>query len=483
MEQSKGRRLILFPVPLPGHVIPMLELANLLHFKGFSITIVHTHFNKLNPSSYPHLTFHLIDEGLSESEASTKDIAHLLTLLDQKCAEPLKECLISLLSDDSKEPVACLITEYRFYFTQSLAESLKLPRLLLRTGGASSLAVYIAFPLMREKGYYPKQDSQLEEPVKEFPPLKVKDLPTIKTKQNPEQFFQMTASRLIDEANASHGVIINTFEDIEGKALIRLRDELSAPIFGVGPFHKPFPTTGSSGPGCTLNLPQDQSCISWLNTQAPNSVIYVGFGSLATISEEQFLELAWGLANSNQPFLWVVRSEFVQGSKWLEALPDKLLETLYGKGHIVKWAPQKAVLAHSAVGAFWTHSGWNSTLECISEGVPMICMPCSADQMINARYVSDVWKVGLQLEHGRERGEIEKTIRRLMVEKEGEEIRQNMSNLKEKADLCFKPGGSSYECLEGLVRHILSLEAWKPTANVLQTRTEATMNPLFGLNG
>ncbi|KAL6180409.1 hypothetical protein ACLB2K_047072 [Fragaria x ananassa] len=125
MEQSKGRRLILFPVPLPGHIIPMLELANLLHFKGFSITIVHTHFNKLNPSSYPHLTFHLIDEGLSESEASTKDIAHLLTLLDQKCAEPLKECLINLLSDVSKEPVACLITEYRFYFTQSLAESLK----------------------------------------------------------------------------------------------------------------------------------------------------------------------------------------------------------------------------------------------------------------------------------------------------------------------------------------------------------------------
>ncbi|KAM5572195.1 UDP-glycosyltransferase 76F1-like [Rosa sericea] len=475
MEQSKGRRLILFPVPLQGHVIPMLELANLLHFKGFSITIVHTHFNKLNPSSYPHLTFHLIDEGLSVSEASTKDIAQLVSLLDQKCAEPFKACLVNLLSDVSKEPVACLITEYRFYFTQSLAESFKLPRLLLRTGGASSLAVYIAFPLMREKGYYPKQDSRLEEPVKEFPPLKIKDLPTIKTKQNPEQFFQMTASRLTDEANSSHGVIINTFEDIEGQALIRLCDELSAPIFGVGPFHKPFPTTGSSGSGSSINLPQDQSCISWLNTQAQNSVIYVGFGSLATISEEQFLELAWGLANSNQPFLWVVRSEFVQGSKWLEALPDKFLETLEGKGHIVKWAPQKAVLAHPAVGAFWTHCGWNSTLECISEGVPMICMPCSADQMINARYVSDVWKVGLQLEHGRERGEIEKTIRKLMVDKEGAEIRKNMSNLKEKADLCFRPGGSSYECLEGLVKHILSLEA-----NVLQTQIEAIVSPLIG---
>lgn len=319
-------------------------------------------------------------------------------------------------------------------------------------------------------------DSRLEEPVKGFPPLKVRDLPNIHTK-DPEQYFQMVAGRLRDETEASHGLIINTFEDIEGKALIRIRDEFPVPIFGVGPFHKPFPTTTSSGPGSSVSLPQDQSCISWLNTQAPKSVIYAGFGSLAAISEEQFLELAWGLANSNQPFLWVVRPGFVQGAEWLEALPNGFLEALNGRGHIVKWAPQKAVLAHPAVGAFWTHCGWNSTLECICEGVPMICMPCSADQMMNARYISDVWKVGLQLDHGKERGGIVKTIRKLMVEKEGKEIRNNMSDLTKKADHCFKPGGSSYECLEGLVKHICSLDSI-----VLQTQIEAAVNPSNGLH-
>lgn len=475
MEQSKGRRLILFALPLQGHIVPMLELANLLHFKGFSITVVSTQFNKLNPSSYPHLTFEFIDEGLTESEASTKDLVHLISVLNEKCAQPFKECLVRLLSDVSKEPVACLITDLRFHFTQPLAKSFNLPRLLLRTGGASSLVVYIAFPHLHEKGYLPKQDSQLEEPVKGFPPLKVRDLPNIHTK-DPEQYFQMVAGRLRDETEASHGLIINTFEDIEGKALIRIRDEFPVPIFGVGPFHKPFPTTTSSGPGSSVRLPQDQSCISWLNTQVPKSVIYAGFGSLAAISEEQFLELAWGLANSNQPFLWVVRPGFVQGSEWLETLPNGFLEALNGRGHIVKWAPQKAVLAHPAVGAFWTHCGWNSTLECICEGVPMICMPCSADQMMNARYISDVWKVGLQLDHGKERGGIVKTIRKLMVEKEGEEIRKNMSDLTKKADLCFKPGGSSYECLEGLVKHICSLESV-----VLQTQIEAAVNPSNGL--
>lgn len=132
--------------------------------------------------------------------------------------------------------------------------------------------------------------------------------------------------------------------------------------------------------------------------------------------ETEFLETAWGLANSVQPFLWVVRPGLVHGTEWLEPLPSGFLERMDGRCHIVKWAPQQEVLAHPSVGAFWTHSGWNSTLEGICEEVPMICQPCFSDQKVNARYVSRVWRVGVQLEHGLERGEIERAIRRLMVE-------------------------------------------------------------------
>lgn len=138
-------------------------------------------------------------------------------------------------------------------------------------------------------------------------------------------------------------------------------------------------------------------------------------------------------------------------------LPNKFLEEFNERAYIVKWAPQKEVLAHPSVGAFWTHSGWNSTLESISEGIPMICTPFFSEQMVNARNVRDVWKVGLQLEHGIERGEVERTIRRLMVEKEGEEIKERSLKLMEKANRCLKEGGSSYQSLDGLVNHILSL--------------------------
>ncbi|KAM5556564.1 UDP-glycosyltransferase 76F1 [Rosa sericea] len=452
MEQRKSRRLILFPLPLQGHMNPMLELANILYFKGFSITIIHTNFNSLNPSTHPHFTYHSISDNLSESEAAEKDLLLLLSHLNTKCCEPFRECLATLVSDVSKEPVACLISDPVFDFTQSVAESLKIPRILLRTGSASFTAVISAFPLLEKKGYIPKQDSRLEEPVTEFSPLRVKDLPMINS-SDPERFLKLVHN-LTYETKASYGFIFNTFEDLEQDALATLRKEFHIPIFPIGPFHKCVPATTST----SSLLSQDRSCISWLNTQAPKSVIYVSFGSIATINKAQFLEIALGLANSKQPFLWVVRHRLVHGSDWLEPLPGGFLETLNGRGHIVKWAPQKEVLAHQAVGVFWTHNGWNSTLESICEGVPMICMPCSSDQMMNARYVSDVWKVGLHLQHGDERGDIEKTIKKLMVETEGEQMRDRLSKLKDEANLCPRQGGSSYQSLNDLVNHILSLE-------------------------
>ncbi|XP_061995383.1 UDP-glycosyltransferase 76F1-like [Rosa rugosa] len=455
MEQlKKGRRLILFPLPFQGHINPMLELANILHSKGFSITIIQSNFNSLNPSSHPHFIFHSIDIGLSESGTSTKDPLLLLSRLNANSREPFQECLATLLSDVSKEPVGCLITDSVYDFAQSVAESLKLPRILLRTGSASSFAIYTAFPLLREKGYLPKQDSRLEEEVTELSPLKVKDIPIINS-DGPERFFNLIADLEI-QTKTSDGLILNTFEDLEEHALATIRQVYPIPVFSLGPFHKCYPANSSLTSSSLLA--QDQSCISWLNTQAPKSVIYVSFGSIAAIKETQFLEIAWGLANSKQPFLWVVRPGLVHGSDWLEALPSGFLETLNVKGHIVKWAPQKEVLAHQAVGVFWTHNGWNSTLESICEGVPMICMPCSSDQMMNARYVSDVWKVGLQLQHGVERVNIENTIRRLMVEKEGEEIKNRVLRLMQKANFCLKQGGSSYRSLDALIKHILSFK-------------------------
>ena len=123
------------------------------------------------------------------------------------------------------------------------------------------------------------------------------------------------------------------------------------------------------------------------------------WGSLDSIDEKALAEMAWGLANSDQPFLWVIRPGSVHGSKWIELLLENLRDSIGERGGIVKWAPQKEVLAHEAVGGFWSHCGWNSPLESMCEGVPMVCWPCFGDQHVNARYFSHVWGVSLEVEH------------------------------------------------------------------------------------
>ena len=174
------------------------------------------------------------------------------------------------------------------------------------------------------------------------------------------------------------------------------------------------------------------------------------------MNEKELAEMAWGLANSNQPFLWVVRTGSNDSIDGINLLPQGFEETVGERGCIVKWAPQKEVLAHKAIGGFWSHCGWNSTIESISEGVPMICQPYFGDQRVHSRFLSQVWGVGIQWENNVKRGEVERAIRRLMVNEEGNVIRQRAINLKESIELATWQGGSSYNSLNDLVNHMLS---------------------------
>ncbi|MCL7040437.1 hypothetical protein MKW94_003333 [Papaver nudicaule] len=152
--------------------------------------------------------------------------------------------------------------------------------------------------------------------------------------------------------------------------------------------------------------------MAWLDKQQEKSVVYVSFGSLAMVSREQWLELWYGLVNSSHRFLWVRRPDSLTVKDDEESrIPAELIESTKERGYMVEWAPQEEVLNHPAVGAFLTHSGWNSTLESMVAGVPMICWPHSAEQQVNSRYVSEVWKIGMDMTDNCNRSTVEKSIR------------------------------------------------------------------------
>ncbi|CAH9118525.1 unnamed protein product [Cuscuta europaea] len=147
----------------------------------------------------------------------------------------------------------------------------------------------------------------------------------------------------------------------------------------------------------------------------------------------------------------------IPGLEEKERLIEDFEKRTRKRGRVVKWAPQKKVLAHGSVGGFWSHCGWNSTLESLGEGVPMICRPHFADQLVNSRLLIQEWKVGLELEKV-ERGVIAETIRRLMVGDERKELKKNAMDMKQKLDDSFqKEEGTSNKAVNELTNFISSI--------------------------
>ncbi|KAL8192959.1 hypothetical protein R6Q57_027407 [Mikania cordata] len=478
---GRHRKVILFPLPYQGHINPMLQLANLLYSKGFSITIFHTNFNKPKTTNYPHFTFRFIldndpdDQRYSKLPLQGMGAFARVFLFNQIGGDQLRHQLELELSAKDEPPVSCLITDSLWHFAQSVADSLSLPRLVLRTSSLFCFLVYALLPLLDDLGYLSLSDNNrkfsslminflsiyhpwfdfihgflnfnqgLEEHVVEFPVLKVKDIKKMAFKRDNDAIGEAVGN-MVKQTKASSGIIWNSFKELEEPELEIVLRDIPAPSFLI-PFPKHFTASSSS------LLDQDRIFFPWLDQQPPNSVVYVSFGSVAQVNEKEFLEIAHGLEDSKQSFLWAVRPGFVKGSTWVEPLPDGFLGE---KGRIVEWAPQQEVLAHEAVGAFWTHSGWNSTCESVCEGVPMICSPFWGDQPLDARYMSDVWKVAVYLENGWKSEEISSAIRRVMVDEEGEDIRERARVLKEKLQVSLKKGGSSYESVNALVAYISS---------------------------
>ncbi|PUZ44733.1 hypothetical protein GQ55_8G141100 [Panicum hallii var. hallii] len=448
-----GRRVVLFPFPYQGHFNPVLRLAGAVHARGLAVTVFHTDLRAPDPADYPSdYRFVSVPVHVTMDLVASEDIARLVMELNVSCAAPFKERLAALLAEEEPGGVWCVITDVIWYSAQAVARELGVPALGFMTSSAASFRNFIAYPTLIEKGYLPVQEEHRDDPVDVLPPFRVKELQRIETSSLAD--FASLLGHTVDGARQSSGLIINTFEALEAVDLDKIREDMSIPVFAVGPLNKFAPPVKST----LYQLQQDCRCLDWLDTQAPRSVIYVSFGSLAAMDPHEFVELAWGLADSKRPFIWVVRPSLIRGFESGD-LPDGFREEVGDRGRIVDWAPQDEVLSHPAVCAFLTHNGWNSTIEAISEGVPMISRPFLGDQYGNAMFACNVWRVGVEVEveDQLDRGKIQDAIEKLMGNKRGKEVRERMANLKQMAEKGIKEGGLSHAAFLKLVDLILSV--------------------------
>ncbi|GJX46517.1 linamarin synthase 2-like protein [Tanacetum coccineum] len=257
--------------------------------------------------------------------------------------------------------------------------------------------------------------------------IRYKDIPSfIRTTDPDDIMFDFMGEEAQNNLNAS-AIIFNTFDALEHKVLEAMASKFKySNIYTIGPLpllaskyvpdNSPVQSLNSS-----LWMP-DTTCLQWLDEKEEGSVIYINYGSITTMTEQHLIEFARGLANSMQPFLWVVRPDVTMGDSTM--LPQDFLDEIKDRGLLVNWCAQDQVLAHPSVGAFLSHCGWNSTTESILEGVPLICWPFFSDQQTNCRYACVERGIGMEINHDVKRNEVEVLVKEMLQGEKGKEMRR-----------------------------------------------------------
>ncbi|KAL7262592.1 hypothetical protein ACSBR1_000871 [Camellia fascicularis] len=200
---------------------------------------------------------------------------------------------------------------------------------------------------------------------------------------------------------------------------------------------------------------EQHDCLPWLDSKEPNSVVYVNCGSITVMTSQQLIEFAWGLVNSKKTFLWVIRPDLVVDDSAI--LPPDFVNETKERGLLASWCPQEQVLSHPSVGGFLTHCGWNSTLESICSGVPMLCWPFFAEQQTNCWLCCKEWGIGMEINSDVKREEVESLITELMGGGEkGKEMKRKVMEWKKLGEEATASSvGPSYLDFEKVVNCVL----------------------------
>lgn len=478
---------VCIPYPAQGHINPMFKLAKILHHLGFYITFVNTEYNQRRLLKFkgpgfqygsPKFRFETIPDGLppptdDDDIDVTQDLASLCVSTAKNCSAPFCNLISKLNQLDEKDddvripPVTCIVSDGAMFFTLDAARQFGIPNVFFWTTGAAAYLGLTQFKHLVQRGYAPLKDtsdwtnSYLETTVDWIPGMKnirLKDLPTFIRTTDSNDIFLNFILNAVEETSKASAVVLNTFDALE-EDVVNALSAMYPRVYGIGPLHlihnRQIQDQKLKSMGSNL-WKEEPGCIDWLNGKEPNSVVYVNFGSITVMTAQQLTEFAWGLANSNQPFLWIIRPDLLVTGETVGGLPQEFLSQTKGRGMLASWCRQEEVLMHPAIGGFLTHSGWNSTLESICSGVPMICWPFFADQQTNCRYCCVEWGVGMEIDSDVKRDEVEKLLREVVEGGEkGREMKKAAMDWKRMTEEAIAPGGSSSINLDKLVKEVL----------------------------
>ncbi|XP_065871503.1 probable UDP-glucosyl transferase 73B6 [Euphorbia lathyris] len=470
-QSAPQLHVLLFPYMAHGHMIPMIDIAMLFASRNLKTTIVTTPHNqpfvsrKIQKSQFQTeidiqlLQFPTAEAGLPEG------CEHLDLILERKLVlqlgwgvfdkfnfamslfqNPLEKLLEQLRPD-------LVVADQFFPWATDSASKFGIPRVVFHGNGLFAMCAAISV----QQNIYGKRPNVNTDPK----PFTIPDLPdeiTITGKQLPAHHPESQFAKILRGCRkaelTSFGVIVNSFYELEPVYADHYRNFLGRRAWIIGPVSL-----------CNRDAEEksihEHECLrKWLNSKKPNSVVYLSFGTLSYLSADQMKEIAIGLESSGKDFVWSV----IRESHEKDWLPEGFEERTQGKGLIIRgWAPQIAILEHEAVGGFVSHCGWNSTLEAISAGLPMVTWPFGAEQFYNEKLLTEILKIGVSVgveQWSKIGGDsiksetVKMAVNKIMEGEEADAMRKKVKELGEMAKKAVEEGGSSYCALNALIDEI-----------------------------
>ncbi|XP_062083200.1 UDP-glycosyltransferase 92A1-like [Humulus lupulus] len=423
MSETENRNIVLFPFMAQGHIIPFLALAHQLsqtRNNYYSVTLVTTQLNipQVRLSLPPNSSIHVVGipfsgdgYGIPSGVENTDSLPHYHLLTNFfEASLSLKPQFRKIISDlcshaNGRHRPLCIITDMFFGWTEEVAREFGVFNAIFCGCGGFGLACFYSLWMnLSHRGNGASMSDEISLP--DFPEagkIHVTQMSEFLRVADGTDKFSTVFRKLLLSWPKADAIVFNTVEQLEqSNGLAYFRRILGKDVvFSIGPIFSPVArsekTTGITS----------EKCIQWLDSRPKKSVLYISFGSQNTISASQMMKLAMVLEASGKNFIWVVRppigfdinGEF-RSEEWLpKGFEERISES--SRGLLVRnWAPQVTILAHEAVSAFLSHCGWNSVMESLSHGVPIIGWPLEAEQFYNAKFLEEELGVGVEVARG-----------------------------------------------------------------------------------
>ncbi|XP_062091075.1 UDP-glycosyltransferase 91C1-like [Humulus lupulus] len=424
-----------------GHLIPFLQVSKFLAQKGHSVSFLSTPKNlrrlpnHIVPSNLSHLIT-LVElplpsvDGLPDGAESTADLPiHKVPFL-KKAFDGLQPGLTKFL-EDSGHDITWIVHDFACYWLPPVASRLGIKSIFFSIYNATTMAFVLPpSDLVSDYRNRPEDFTTVPKWWKDMPYEAAYRLHEMESHWDCMDSDVSDFQRLKEVIRGCHILLVRTCPEFESDSLSLLKHLHKKPVLPIGL----LPPSESREVGDE----RWEVLKQWLECKKVNSVVYIAFGSELSLTREWMHELAYGIEKSGLPFIWVIKDRpLVEGQLGSDIIPCGFESRVSDRGVVWRgWASQMRILAHPSVGGFLTHCGWSSVVEGLVLGRGLILFPGgSSDMGLNARLFHNMG-FGLEIPQDDRNGSftsdsVAESIRRVMVDEEGEPLRAKSREMKE----------------------------------------------------